>query len=82
MPAPIMPAPKIPTVLTRWSGTSFGRTAPFSRAPLLMNRLLIMADEDGFITIFVNQRASIRSAVSKGTNEPSYIALIIAFAAG
>ena len=55
---------------TVWSGTD-GRFAPFSSAPLLMNRLRIMLPEDGFISTWVNQRASIFSAVSNGTSEPS-----------
>ena len=70
MPAPIIPAPSTPTFFTFSSGTS-GRFAPFSSASLLMNRLRIIAPEDGFISTLVNQRASIFSAVSKGTCAPS-----------
>ncbi len=68
MPAPIMPAPRTPSFFTRWSGAS-GRFAPFSSASLLMKSERIIAPEDGFIR--VNQRASIFSAVSKGTSAPS-----------
>ncbi len=71
MPAPIMPAPSTPSFLTRMSGTSCGRTAPFSSACLLMNSERIIASEDGSVRTLVNQRASILSAVSKGTSAPS-----------
>ncbi len=70
MPAPIMPAPRMPTLRTVWSGAS-GRFAPFSSASLLMNRLRIIAVDDGFISTLVNQRASIFSAWSNGTIDPS-----------
>ncbi len=53
------------------SGTSFGRTAPFSSACLLMKSERIIASERGSISTLVNQRASILSAVSKGTSAPS-----------
>ena len=71
MPAPIRPAPRTPTFFTDISGTSFGRTAPFSSASLFRKSERIMAPEDGFIRMLVNQRASIRSAVSKSTQAPS-----------
>ena len=70
MPAPIMPAPSTPTFFTFWSGTS-GRLAPFSSASLLMKSERIIALDDGFKSTLVNQRASILSAVSKGTSAPS-----------
>ncbi len=65
-----MPAPRMPTFFTVSSPTS-GRTAPFSSAPLLMKSVRIIAAEDGFISTLVNQRASMVSAVSKGTRAPS-----------
>ncbi len=48
-----------------------GRTAPFSSACLLRKSERIIASEEGFISTEVNQRASIFSAVSKGTSAPS-----------
>ena len=70
MPAPIMPAPRTPSFRTFWSGTS-GRFAPFSSASLLTKSERIIALDEGFIRTLVNQRASIFSAVSKGTSAPS-----------
>ncbi len=70
MPAPIMPAPSTPTFDTLASGTP-GRLAPFSSFSLLMKRERIIASEEGFIRTWVNQRASILRAVSKGTSAPS-----------
>ena len=58
-------------MVTVWSGTPAGRTAPFSSASLLRKSERIIAAEDGFISMLVNQRASIFSAVSKGTSAPS-----------
>ena len=71
MPAPIIPAPSTPSLRTLWSGTALGRTAPFSSACLLTKSERIIAVDDGFISTLVNQRASIRIAVSKGTSAPS-----------
>ena len=65
-----MPAPRTPTLDTFSSGTS-GRFAPFSSAPLFRNRLRIIALDDGFISTLTKCRASILSAVSKGTCNPS-----------
>jgi hypothetical protein len=70
MPAPIMPAPMMPTFCTFWSSTA-GRFAPFSSASLLRKSDRIIADDDGFMRTEVNQRASILSAVSKSTSAPS-----------
>ncbi len=70
MPAPIMPAPSTPSFFTLWSGWS-GRAAPFSSACLLRKSERIIAVDEGFISTWVNQRASMRSAVSKGTSAPS-----------
>jgi hypothetical protein len=70
MPAPIMPAPITPSFFTDWSGAC-GRTAPFSSACLLMKSERIIAEEDGFSITEVNQRASMRIAVSKSTCAPS-----------
>jgi hypothetical protein len=61
----------MPTLATFWSGTPWGRTAPFSSASLLRNSDRIIAAEEGFIITWVNQRASIFRAVSKGTSAPS-----------
>ena len=69
MPAPIMPAPRTPSFFTLWSAEA-GHGA-LSSACLLMNSERIIAPEDGFISTRVNQRASILSAVSKGTSAPS-----------
>ncbi len=72
MPAPMKPPPpRMPIFFTRMSATSLGRTAPFSSASLLRKSERIMAPEDGFIRILVNQRASMRRAVSKSTIAPS-----------
>ncbi len=65
-----MPAPRTPAFFTLWSGTS-GRFAPFSSASLFRNSDRIIAEEEGFISTCVNQRASIFRAVSKGTSAPS-----------
>ena len=65
-----MPAPSTPSFLTLWSGRP-GRSAPFSSACLLRNSERIIAVDEGFISTLVNQRASISSAVSKGTSAPS-----------
>ncbi len=70
MPAPIMPAPRMPSLRTASSGRA-GRTAPFSSACLLRKRVRIIAEDEGFIRVRVNQRASMRSAVSKSTRAPS-----------
>ena len=70
MPAPIMPAPMTPSFLTVWSAAA-GRFAPFSSASLLMKSDRIIAEEEGFIRTEVKCRASIFSAVSKGTSAPS-----------
>jgi hypothetical protein len=70
MPAPIIPAPSTPSLRTLWSG-ALGRTAPFSSACLLRKSERIIAVDDGFRSTLVNQRASIRSAVSNGTSAPS-----------
>ena len=70
MPAPIMPAPRTPSFLTLASGRA-GRTAPFSSACLLRKRVRIIAEDEGFIRVRVNQRASMRSAASKSTRAPS-----------
>ena len=70
MPAPIMPAPRMPSFFTLWSGWA-GRAAPFSSACLLRKSERIIAAEEGSRSTWVNQRASILSAVSKGTSAPS-----------
>ncbi len=48
-----------------------GAVRALFQASLLMNRLRIMAEDEGFIRTLVNQRASILRAVSKGTSAPS-----------
>ena len=71
MPAPIMPAPSMPSFCVFIGGMPSGRRAPFSAACFDTNSERIMLPACGSATSFAKYLLSMRSAVSIGTCVPS-----------
>lgn len=82
MPAPIIPAPRTATLRTGRSGTFLGRLAPELTAWRSKKNAWIMFLETCPVTSSVKYRASMVSAVSKSTWEPSTAAARIFRGAG
>jgi hypothetical protein len=82
MPAPIMPAPRTPSLRTVSFSAWPGRWASLSAFCLLTKSVRTMFRATGSRTSLVKYRASIRRPASIGTAVPSYTADRIEIGAG